>query len=80
MGAVILLEKHKKIPCEIGFIKPYNSNNRLQCESWKASGGECGSDTGRGWAEIQLERSEFFIQTHLHCDWHPAQYTILSDV
>jgi hypothetical protein len=43
MSAVILLEKHKKIPREIGFIKPYNSNYRQQYESWKAEGGECGS-------------------------------------
>ncbi|MBS3753527.1 MAG: hypothetical protein KGY46_09100 [Anaerolineales bacterium] len=43
MGAVVLLEKHKKIPREIGFIKPYNSNYRHQYESWKANGGECGS-------------------------------------
>jgi hypothetical protein len=43
MGAVILLEEHKKIPREIGFIKPYNSNYRQQYESWKAEGGECGA-------------------------------------
>ncbi len=41
MGAVILLEENKKIPREIGFIKPYNSNYRQQYESWKADGGEC---------------------------------------
>jgi hypothetical protein len=48
MSAVILLEEHKKIPREIGFIKPYNSNYRQQHESWKADGGECSSDTGQG--------------------------------
>jgi len=37
MSAVLLLEEHKKIPREIGFIKPYNSNYRLQYESWKAA-------------------------------------------
>ena len=41
MSAVILLEKNKKIPREIGFIKPYNSNYRQQYESWKVEGGEC---------------------------------------
>ncbi|MFO8035247.1 MAG: hypothetical protein R6U57_01265 [Anaerolineales bacterium] len=41
MGAVILLEENKKIPREIGFIKPYNSNYREQYESWEAGGGEC---------------------------------------
>ena len=43
MGAAILLEEHKKIPREIGFIKPYNSNYRQQYKSWKVNGGECGS-------------------------------------
>lgn len=47
MSAVILLEKHKKIPREIGFIRPYNSNYRQQCVSWKTGGGECGLDTGQ---------------------------------
>ncbi|MFO7944259.1 MAG: hypothetical protein R6U51_08180 [Anaerolineales bacterium] len=48
MGAVVLLEEHKKIPREIGFIKPYSSNYRQQHESWKANGGEGGSDTEQG--------------------------------
>ena len=48
MSAVILLEKNKMIPREIGFIKPYNSNYKQQYESWKAGGGECGSDTEQG--------------------------------
>jgi len=48
MGAVVLLEGQKKIPREIGFIKHYNSNYRQQYASWKANGGEWGSDTGRG--------------------------------
>jgi len=47
IGALVLLEEHKKIPREIGFIKPYNSNYRQQYESWKAGGGECGLDTGQ---------------------------------
>ncbi|MFO7945080.1 MAG: hypothetical protein R6U51_12350 [Anaerolineales bacterium] len=48
MGAVILLEKDKKIPREIGFIKPYNSNYRQQYESWKADSGKCGSASESG--------------------------------
>jgi hypothetical protein len=48
MSAVILLEEYKKIPREIGFIKPYNSNYRQQYESWKADGGECGAASERG--------------------------------
>lgn len=35
ISAVILIEEHKKIPREIGFIQQY--------ESWKVDGGECGS-------------------------------------
>jgi hypothetical protein len=36
MGAVVLLEEHKEIPREIGFIKPYNSNYRHQYKSWNS--------------------------------------------
>jgi len=43
VSAVVLLEENIKIPREIGFIKPYNSNYRQQFESWKADDGECGS-------------------------------------
>ena len=48
MSAVILLEKNKKIPREIGFIKPYNSNYRQQYKSWKEEGGECGEPSESG--------------------------------
>ena len=47
IGVVVLLEEYKKIPHEIGFIKPYNSNYRQQHERWKADGGECGSVSGQ---------------------------------
>lgn len=48
MGAVILLEENKKIPREIGFIKSYNFNYRLQYERWKAEGGKCASYSEKG--------------------------------